>query len=90
MSRYFKLFPTVTIIPFYLCTIQQRITDSLQKNKNNSLIYFYFINCKKSWLVIEYSAKTPGVFGFYIISHRNDIIVLLLTEHSVVNVFINK
>ena len=35
--------------------------------------------------------KTPGVFGFYnIISHRNDIIVLLLTEHSVVNVFINK
>ena len=96
MSRYFKLFPTVTIIPFYLCTIQQRITNTLQKkNKNNSLIYFYFINCSyfhllKSWLVIEYSAKTPRVFGFYIISHHNDIIVLLLTEHSVVNVFINK
>ena len=96
MSHYFKLFPTVTIIPFYLCTIQQRITNTLTKNKNNFLIYFYFINCSyfhllKSWLVIEYSAKTPGVFGFYnIILHHNDVIVLLFTERSVVNVFINK
>ena len=33
MSRYFKLFPTVMIIPFYLCTIQQRITNTLQKKQ---------------------------------------------------------
>ena len=96
MSRYFKLFPTVMIIPFYLCTIQQRITNTLQKKQKQFFNLFYFINCSyfhllKSWLVIEYSTKTPGVFSFYnIISHRNDIIVLLLTEHSVVNVFINK
>ena len=33
MSRYFKLFPTVTIISFYLCTIQQQITNTLQKKQ---------------------------------------------------------
>ena len=43
MSRYFKLFPTVTIMPFYLCTIQQQITNTLQKKKQKQFFNLFLL-----------------------------------------------